>query len=55
MQHNFLPSVLMLGGLVVSFHYNSFSSGTCPIMVAEGEAQVGKSTLISIAMSLIGE
>lgn len=55
LKHNFIPSVLMLGGAIVGFHYNSFKSGSCPVMVAKGESQTGKSTTIRIAMSLFGE
>lgn len=54
MQHNFFPSLLMLGGAIACFHYNSFTSVDCPIIVAEGESQTGKSTTIKIAMSLFG-
>ena len=53
MKHNFLASLLMLGGMIVGFHYNSFKSD-CPIMVAQGESQTGKSTVLKIAMSLMG-
>ena len=55
MQHNFLPSLLMLGGMVASFHYYSMKSGSCPIVIAVGELETGKSTVIRIAMSLVGE
>ena len=55
MQHNFLPSVLMLGGAIMSFHYNSISSATCPIMLLEGDSHDAKTTLLNIAMSLVGE
>ena len=53
MQHNFHASILMLGGKIVGFHYNSLNEG-CPIMVAEGESQTGKSTDMRIALSLAG-
>ena len=55
MQHNFLPFLLMLGGMTVGFHYFSLQSGICPIMVAMGESQTGKSTMIRLLMSMIGE
>ena len=54
MQHNFSACLLMLGGMVSSFHYHSMKSGKCPVMIAEGESQTGKSTTIRVAMSLIG-
>ena len=54
MRYNFCSCLLMLGGMVTSFHYHTKKSGSCPIMIAEGESQTGKSTTIRVALSLIG-
>lgn len=55
MQHNFVPFLIMMGGMTVGFHYFSLHSGICPIMVAMGESQTGKSTMMKLLMSMIGE
>ena len=55
MQHNFLPFLLMLGGMIVGFHYFFLQSGVCPIMVAKGDSETGKSTMMKLLMSMIGK
>lgn len=55
MQHNFVPFLIMLGGMTVGFHYFSLHSSICPIMVAMGESQMEKSTMMKLLMSMIGE
>ena len=55
MQHNFLPLLLVLGGMIVGFHCFSLQSGVCPIMVAKGDSETGKSTMMKLLMSMIGK
>lgn len=48
MKHNFMSSVLVLSGGFMSLHYialNELFSG-CPVVVATGEPETGKSTTI---------
>ena len=46
MQHNFVPFLIMMGGMTVGFHYFSILSGIYSIMVAMGESQMEKFTMI---------
>ena len=55
LQHNFMPLLLILGGMIAGFRYYSLKSGSCPIIVAKGESQTRKSTTVRIAMNLIGK
>ena len=53
MRHNFFPAILMAGGAVMALHYSGVvSTGGCPIVVAHGCSETGKSTAILIGLSL---
>lgn len=57
MRHNFIASILMIGGAVMSLHYRTILESTsygCPTIIAQGPCQTGKSTSIAIALSLFG-
>ena len=55
MQHNFIPALILIAGAVVALHYITISKTTgCPIVIAEGMSQTGKSTALLIALGLIG-
>lgn len=55
-KHNFIPTIMMIAGTLVSFHYETIvdTYGGCPITVAIGESETGKSTAIRAGLSLFG-
>ena len=56
MHHNFFPAILMAGGALMSLHYSAVvQGGGCPIVIAHGLAETGKSTAIRVGLSLFGE
>lgn len=56
MKHNFYPAMVLLAGAVVSFHYSVIAKTTgCPVVIAEGQSQTGKSTALQVALGLFGE
>lgn len=56
MQHNFMPAMIFIAGAVLSLHYTTISKKPtgCPIVIAEGMSQTGKSTALLIALGLLG-
>lgn len=56
MKHNFIPSVLMIGASIMLFHFSTITKkyGGCPIPLAIGPPETGKSTAIKAALSLSG-
>ena len=55
---NFYATVLVLGGLGVAIHYEQLkkqSDRGVPLVMADGQPVSGKSTAVSIAMSIIGQ
>ena len=51
LQHNFTPAVLVVAGAVMSLHYSTIVlSGGCPIVVAQGDAETGKTTAIRVGL-----
>ena len=56
MRHNFFPAILMAGGAVMALHYSRVvSTGGCPIVVAHGCSETGKSTAIRVGLSILGK
>jgi len=55
-KHNFIPTLTILAGAMMGFHYSTIVNtfGGCPIMVAMGCAETGKSTAIKAALSVFG-
>ena len=55
-KHNFIPALVVMASVVMSFHYSEVKNvwGGCPITVAIGESETGKSTAIRAALSLFG-
>ena len=51
--HNFIPALLIVASIVIAMHYCTL--GSCPVTIAYGPCQTGKSTAILIALSLIGK
>ena len=56
LRHNALSSLLTIAGTVMAFHYEQVCSiwSGCPVVVAFGPPETGKSTAISIGLSLLG-
>lgn len=56
LKHNFYSSLLVLAGGVMSLHYSSIVTeySGCPIIVATGEAETGKSTAITASLCMLG-
>ena len=56
-KHNFISSVLVIAGGVMSLHYKTLTQAYagCPILVSHGPAETGKTTAIKAALSLTGE
>lgn len=55
-KHNALSSLLTVAGSVMAFHYEQVRStwSGCPVTVAFGPPETGKSTAIVMALSLMG-
>ena len=56
LKHNFVPGLIVVSGVIMAFHYSTIKEifGGCPITVAIGESETGKSTTIRAALSLFG-
>ena len=55
-KHNFIPTLLVIGSCMAAFHFQTMveAYSGCPIMVALGESETGKSTAIRAGLSLFG-
>lgn len=55
-KHNFLPTLTVIAGAIMTFHYATIKDifGGCPITVAMGDSETGKSTALKAALSLFG-
>ncbi len=56
LKHNFLSGLLMVGGGIMYCHYNVVAEkhGGCPIVIAIGPTETGKSTSILLILSMFG-
>lgn len=56
LKHNFVPGLIVVSGAIMAFHFSTIKEmfGGCPITVAIGESETGKSTTIRAALSLFG-
>ena len=56
MKHNFFSAVLVVAGGVLSLHYSTIVKEHvgCPIVVAFGTSETGKTTALTAALSLTG-
>ena len=56
LKHNFLPGLIVMSGVIMAFHFSTVKEmfGGCPITVAIGQSETGKSTTIRAALSLFG-
>ena len=56
MRHNFLSSLLIVAGGVMSLHYTSITKeyGGCPVVIAVGPSETGKTTALTAALSITG-
>ena len=57
MQHNFYASLLVVSGVALAFHYCTMaeSSYGCPVVIAEGDPETGKTKSVHTALSLVGK
>ena len=57
MGNNFVPAVLMIGGMGLALHYEELAMkyDGAPLIMAYGLPVSGKSLAVSIAMAIIGE
>lgn len=55
-KHNFIPTLLVMARTVLSFHYECIVEmyGGCPITVAVGDPETGKSTALRAGLSIFG-
>ena len=55
-KHNFLPALTVVAGGIMTFHYATIKDmfGGCPITVAMGDSETGKSTALKATLSLFG-
>lgn len=53
-KHNLIPTLLMIAGTIQCFHFKTVVDcyGCCPIPVAIGESETGKSTALQAGLSL---
>lgn len=53
--HNFGSSLLVVAGAIMTLHYATLQSlGGCPVIVAYGGSETGKSTSLLAALSVLG-
>ena len=57
MKHNFLSSVLVVSGGIMALHYENIREifGGCPVVVATGNPETGKSTSMKAVAALYGQ
>ena len=55
-KHNDISALLTLSGMLMAFHYESVLSlwSGCPIVIAIGLPETGKSTAIKLGLSMVG-
>ena len=56
MKHNFYPSLIVVSGAILSFHYSTLTTSSfgCPIILAYGPPETGKSKTLNTALALVG-
>lgn len=57
MKHNFISSLFVIAGAMTALHYNAVIrvNPGCPMIIASGPPETGKSTAIKVALSLTGQ
>lgn len=57
MKHNFLSSILVLSGGIMALHYEKIQDifAGCPVVVATGEPETGKSTSMRAVAAICGQ
>ena len=55
-KHNFHSCLVIISGMIMAFHYSTIKElyGGCPVVVAMGPSETGKSTAIRAALALFG-
>ena len=56
MQHNYYPSLMVLGACTMAFHYLTIQAkfGNCPIPIIFGLPRTGKTTALRCGLSMMG-
>ena len=55
MVHNFFPAQIMAAGAILALHYVTIAKTVgCPVVLAAGPSQTGKSTSLIVALALLG-
>ena len=56
MKHNYISALLVLAGGVMALHYSTITTlfAGCPVVVALGPAETGKTTALKAALSITG-
>ena len=51
-KHNFYTAIVMTAGAMMAFHYSTIKDlyGGCPIVVAMGPSETGKSTAVRASL-----
>ena len=54
--HNYFPSLLVIGGCLMAFHYSTLieSLRHCPVPLAFGPSGTGKTTALSCGLAVVG-
>ena len=57
MKLNFYPSLLVISGIILCYHYSTLASTSngCPVIVAMGQPETGKTKSLLTALSLVGK
>uniref|UniRef100_A0A1X7TIW3 Uncharacterized protein n=1 Tax=Amphimedon queenslandica TaxID=400682 RepID=A0A1X7TIW3_AMPQE len=53
LKHNFFASIIGISASLLSFHYATLGSMSCPVVVLMGPSQTGKSTTLRTSLSTI--
>lgn len=56
LKHNYISGLLVLAGGIMSLHYSSITMtfAGCPVVVAHGPAETGKTTSIKATLAMLG-
>lgn len=56
MKHNFFPSLTVVSGVILALHYSTLTTSSfgCPVVVAHGPPETGKSKSLYTALALVG-
>lgn len=57
MKHNFYSSLIVISGVILTLHYTTMTTSSygCPIIVAYGDPETGKTKTLNTALALLGK